>query len=85
MFHTMIDSCGIFLTGSSWHTRFLAYWMKNKVFDEESKPSGEKWTVRTVPLILFLAYWMKNMVFDEESKPIGEKWTVRTVPLIRSS
>ena len=47
----MIDSCGIILKGSSWLTRFLAYWMKNKVFDEESKPSGEKWTVRTVPLI----------------------------------
>ena len=51
MFRKMIDSCGIFLTGFSWHTRILAYWMKNKVFDEESKPSGEKWTVRTVILI----------------------------------
>ena len=47
----MIDSCGIFLTGSSWHTRFLAYLMKNKVFDEESKLIGEKWIVRTVILI----------------------------------
>ncbi len=41
---------GIFLTGSSWHARFLAYRMKNKVFDEESKPIGEKWTVRTILL-----------------------------------
>ena len=29
----------------------MAYWKKNKVFDEEFKPIGEKWTVRFVPLI----------------------------------
>lgn len=56
----MIDFCGIFLTGSSWHTRFLAYLTKNKVLDKASKPIGEKWTARTVPLIHI--YWPR-MIF----------------------
>ena len=67
-----VDFYGHFLTGSSWHARFLANRMKNKVFDEESKPIGEKFQFNAIPFSVGVDKDGNIVSYEEVNKYVDE-------------